>query len=341
LKAFLRALFLLPQKRLVNHFNHQPQTTSIMKLSQAIEGFLLEKRINLSQATTTKYAYVFRRFIDFIGDKDMKKVTSNDVRRFLEHLRTQHEQGDKTQLSQRTIHDYYAPLSSLWSWAEQELGIPHIIKGKVKAPEFNKTVIEPFTKDEVQRLARAAEFAEEWSTRRGRNIQSKRPTADRDKAILLTLVDAGLRASELCALTLADYDAARGRLHVRHGKGDKERYVVIGARTQKAIWKYLTGRPKPKTGDPLFATRENRHIDRENLHHMLSRMGDRAGVENVFPHRFRHTFAIEFLRNGGNVILLKELLGHESLEMVMTYVRIAERDIEGSARHSPADNWRI
>jgi integrase/recombinase XerD len=211
----------------------------------------------------------------------------------------------------------------------------------VKAPEFNKAVIEPFTKDELQRMVRAAEYADEWSTSRGRYVQAKRPTADRDKAIVMTLVDAGLRAGELCALKMADYDAGRGRLHIQHGKGDKERYAIIGARAQKAIWKYLTTRPKTKPADPLFATRDNRHIRRENLHHMLARMGDRAGVENVYPHRFRHTFAIEFLRNGGNVMLLKELLGHESLEMVMVYVKIAERDIDGGAKHSPADNWRI
>lgn len=58
-------------------------------------------------------------------------------------------------------------------------------------------------------------------------------------------------------------------------------------------------------------------------------------------HRFRHTFAIQFLRNGGNLFVLKELLGHESLDMVMRYARIAEQDIEASVRYSPVDNWRL
>lgn len=74
---------------------------------------------------------------------------------------------------------------------------------------------------------------------------------------------------------------------------------------------------------------------------MLNTIGKNAGVEKVYPHRFRHTFAIQFLRNGGNVALLKELLGHESIEMVMRYAKIAEQDIANAPAHSPADNWRL
>jgi site-specific recombinase XerD len=74
---------------------------------------------------------------------------------------------------------------------------------------------------------------------------------------------------------------------------------------------------------------------------LVNRIGDRAGVSNAHPHRLRHTFAVTFLRNGGNVKTLQELLGHESLEMVMLYVKLAEQDIDGAVKHSPVDNWRI
>ena len=82
-------------------------------------------------------------------------------------------------------------------------------------------------------------------------------------------------------------------------------------------------------------------MQRDNLRHTLQRIAERANVDNVYPHRFRHTFAITFLRNGGNVLLLKELLGHESLEMVMHYARIAEQDIDQGSDYSPADNWKL
>jgi site-specific recombinase XerD len=74
---------------------------------------------------------------------------------------------------------------------------------------------------------------------------------------------------------------------------------------------------------------------------MILRLGDNAGVQNAHPHRFRHTFAITFLRNGGSPLLLQELLGHEELSTVLHYVKLAEQDIDDGARHSPADHWRL
>lgn len=306
-----------------------------MKLSHAMQGYWLDKELSLSPRTVATYKIVFRYLIDFLNDADIEHIKSNDIRRFLIWLR------DGRQVSRRTVHDYWIPLSSLWTWAEKELEIPHIIRGKVKQPDYTKTTIDPFTAEEVSRLIKATEQTAPWTTRYGKRTRSRRSTAERDKAILLTLVDTGMRASELCALTLADYDQKRGRFYIRHGKGDKERYVVAGKRTQKAIWRYLLGRDGAAPDAPLFTTDTDKKINRKYLYQLVSRTGQRAGVSNAHPHRLRHTFAVTFLRNGGNVKTLQELLGHESLEMVMLYVKLAEQDIDGAVKHSPVDNWRI
>lgn len=117
--------------------------------------------------------------------------------------------------------------------------------------------------------------------------------------------------------------------------------IALGTRAAKAIWLYMTKRPDAKPTDPLFATKTERFMQRDNLRHTLEIIGKNAGVEGVYPHRFRHTFAIEFLRNGGNIALLKALMGHESLEMVMRYAKIVEQDIGCAPNHSPADNWHL
>ncbi len=70
-------------------------------------------------------------------------------------------------------------------------------------------------------------------------------------------------------------------------------------------------------------------------------MSKATQAKYAHAHRFRYTFAIEFLRNGGNVFVLKELLGHEKLEQTMRYVKFVESDISESAKHSPTDNWRL
>lgn len=126
------------------------------------------------------------------------------------------------------------------------------------------------------------------------------------------------------------------------GKGAKERSVRISPRTAKAIWKYLTIRSDARANDPLFATDRNTPINRHNLYGMLRSVGERAGVANVHPHRFRHTFSIQFLRNGGNIYTLQALLGHETLEMVQRYLKLSQLDLDADHRQaSPVANWRL
>jgi len=303
-----------------------------MKITAVLEGYWLDKQLSFSPRTVANYTHFFKRFIEFLGEVEFDTITSNDVRKFLHHLST-------TGLSERSVHDALIPLSSLWTWASKELGVVHIIRGKIAEPDYTEKVIEPFTADELRQLVDASEFIEYEAN--GKFIKRARPKREMIRAMILTFVDTGLRVSELCALTIGDYDAKRGRLHVKHGKNNKQRFVIMGNRTRKAIWKYMSTRPGAKNKEALFATKTGAHLERNNVRHMLDAIAKQADVNNVHPHRFRHTFAINFLRNGGNVLLLKELLGHESLEMVTIYVHLAEQDIDQGQAHSPVDNWRI
>lgn len=179
-----------------------------------------------------------------------------------------------------------------------------------------------------------------WKKRNAR--RSRRPTAKRDRAIILCLLDTGLRASELCDLQMRDYEPDSGQLYIRHGKGDKRRVVYLGQRARLCLWRYLADRNNTRPADPLFASRTNTRLDRNNLRHMLNTVAAQAKVNDVHPHRFRHTFAITFLRNGGNTFALQKLLGHEELTTVLKYVRLAETDIKAAqAAASVVDNWRL
>ena len=67
-----------------------------------------------------------------------------------------------------------------------------------------------------------------------------------------------------------------------------------------------------------------------------------SGVRKVYPHRFRHTFAISFLRNGGNIYVLQQILGHSTLDMVKRYLKLAEQDVVNAHRiASPVANWNL
>jgi len=306
-----------------------------MKLSNAVQGFLLHKKLEFSHTTVPSYQWALDHLIDFLGDVEVSGITTADLRLLFDHLLTEHK------LSRRSIKDIWARLSSFWTWAEAELEVKHVIKGKIKQPSYTKKKVIPLTEAEIKAILVATWYNKEWETRNGRKVKSKRPTALRDRAIILTLLDTGARASELCSLTIDDYDKKRGRILIQHGKRDKERIVTIGLRTQKALWRYLADRTDGKPSAPLFATNEGYHLKRDNLYRIVVTIGKNAGVKHVHPHRYRHTFAITFLRNGGNVPLLKELLGHEKIEMVLEYARIAEIDIDAAVKFSVADNWRI
>lgn len=305
-----------------------------MKLSDAIQGFWLTRRRSLSEDTRRNYGGRFKQFVKFIGDPEFLAIDSKDIRAALNN---EHDRG----VSDRTVYDMWVALSALWTWANAELNVPHAIRGHIPMPSFQKPAIVPFTENEIKAMIRAAEWSASWNSTLNKPTRSKRSTAKRDRAIILTLLDTGLRSSEMCALQCQDYNQDQGRLFVRHGKGDKQRYVYMGERTQKAIWLYNLER-SIKADDPLFMTKTRNRIDRNNLRHTLQAIAAVAGVEDVYPHRFRHTFAINFLRNGGNVFELQRILGHEELDTVKVYLSIAQVDIATAQRtHSPADNWRL
>ena len=83
-------------------------------------------------------------------------------------------------------------------------------------------------------------------------------------------------------------------------------------------------------------------MDRASLRKMIVRCAERAGVKKASVHKFRHTFAINFLRNGGSVLELQHMLGHERLDTVRIYASLAESDLrKAQERASPADKWKL
>ena len=126
------------------------------------------------------------------------------------------------------------------------------------------------------------------------------------------------------------------------GKGRKERILPICPRTAQVIWRYLNTRDDKRGTAYLFTTHDGRQMKRNTLRQVLQRTGERAGVPGANIHRFRHTFAITFLRNVGKRLALQRMLGHSTLEMVRRYLAIVQEDIEVAHRDaSPVANWLL
>jgi integrase/recombinase XerD len=250
-------------------------------------------------------------------------------------------------LASKTIHNFYISLCAFFTWAKRELDLPNPIKA-IPAPKFEQAPIEPFTKEEVEALLKACEQCNEAKTTDRRKYIMRRATGRRDQAIIMTLLDAGLRASELSALKVGDVDLKTGKVLVKHGrlggaKGGKGRTVFLGKAARRVLWRYLAEREDGEEPDaPLFLVKYDRPMNKNALRLIIVHLGQKAGVKKCHPHRFRHTFALTYLRAGGDVFTLQALLGHSTLDMVQHYARLAEIDIEQAhKRASPADNWRL
>lgn len=321
-------------------------------VSQAIPGFLQYKAAaGLSPRTLQSYEHHLKQWVEHISDKPLKKVTTADLRGYLVFLRQEFQpfrlNGKTDPLSPKSLHNVWITFSSFFTWASQEFNIPTPMRG-IARPKFPRAPVEVFSREEIEALLKACVSTGEARPGNRRSFVMRRSTADRDQAIILMLLDTGLRASELCALKVSDVDGKTGKVDVKHGadggaKGGKGRTVYLGKTGRRALWRYLVLRGETKNLDaPLFLGKMNRAMNRDTLRQMISALGRKAGVKKCHPHRFRHTFAITYLRSGGDVFTLQSLLGHSTLDMVAHYTRIAQTDIEKAhQRASPADNWHL
>lgn len=326
--------------------------SSGLSVSQALEGFLHTKAAEgLSPQTLRNYEHRLRQWIDHIGEVDVVAVTAQDVRGFLVWLRTDYRprryNGDRGPLSPKTLRNIYVTLSSFFTWAATEFDFESPMKG-VPTPKYTQPPVVPLTRDEIDALLDACDFTRRIDGGNRRRYRKQRPTARRDRAAIVTLLDTGLRASELCALRIWDVDLRSGRVEVRHGrrggaKGGKGRTVFLGKAARRFAWRYLAEREDGEDPEaPLLVGKWDRPMNPTSLRQLIKRLAEKAGVRDCYPHRFRHTFAITYLRAGGDVFTLQALLGHSTLEMVRHYARIAEVDLASAHRRaSPADNWRL
>ncbi len=164
----------------------------------------------------------------------------------------------------------------------------------------------------------------------------------RSYTIMLLLLDTGIRLSELTGLRTQDLHLEQGYIQVQ-GKGEKQRLVPVGNKVRKVLWQYMA-RHRLEPAYPeiasVFLDEGGRPLSNGAVYRMINRAGTRAHLEEVrcSPHTFRHTFAVTFLRNGGDVFSLQRILGHSSLVVVRMYANLADSDIRAQhTRYGPVD----
>ena len=285
----------------------------------------------LTLANRRRYA---GKLLWYLGQREAEVCGTRELRAFFAYLSTEHGEdeggrwgtGWKGKAKPATVSTYFRYLRAFFQFLLDEGVLDLSPMATLKPPIVRSDQVQPFTPDQVTALLEAAR-------------RSRYPL--RDTALVLFLFDTGCRSSEVCDLRMKDVDL-RGRRCTIHGKGNKSRAVYFGAETYKALYNYIRQKGREED-DFLFLSERSSTgggFTRWGLLQNIERLGEAAHIEacRCSPHTFRHTFAIEFLRAGGDTFTLQKILGHTTLSMTNQYVSLAQADIERQHRRfSPAD----
>ena len=225
-------------------------------------------------------------------------------------------------LDAATVQRYLITLKAFWRWAVDEGFVTENPTARIKLGRPQHKVIRGLPLEQIKVLLNS--------------LRDKSPEDTRNKAIVLMLLDCGLRVSEFANLRLEDVDLSRGVIVVM-GKGSKQRLARIGLKTQKALWRYIVLRESSLPW--LWLNQRGDRLTGNGIQQMIRKLGRRLGIP-LHPHLLRHTFAISFLRNGANAFECQYALGHSTLEMTRCYCQALNFD-DVFRRHelaSPVDN---
>ncbi|MFA4917131.1 MAG: tyrosine-type recombinase/integrase [Syntrophales bacterium] len=268
-------------------------------------------------STIEIYAVVINAFLKF---NDNPKPDKDTIRMFL-------KQVQDTGVSIHTQHIYFRTLKTFFTWLVGEKVIKHSPMEGMKAPRLPKLVITPLSNEDISHLVLCT--------------SGERFVDVRNRAIIFSLLDNGVRLQEMAGIMLSDINMNKGCIKV-YGKGHKERFVPIGKRAKQALLSYIARRVD--TYPVLWLTEERKPLTAGGLQIQLRRLCKQAEVHSSKrgAHIFRHTFAINYLRNGGDLFTLQQILGHATLDMTRKYTSSLSFDdaLKVHQKVSPMDNFK-
>lgn len=294
---------------------HRSKRTN--SLSQLLELWLetLDARC-CSQRTIVNHRGCVGKFIEFLN-QETPDCTPEDVGP--EHIRRWIIKRRNDGISSHTLHDDFRNPRTFWNWMLFEELTENNPFAKVQPPRKEKLLKPDLTPEQVDALLQATS-GKQWFELR-------------DRALILLLLDTGLRIHEAHRLTPACI--GNDSLIIR-GKGGKQRFVYLSPQVRLAIHRYLKFCPyEIGDDDPLWRGFQGPY-SLNGLQQSVRTVGERAGVTPLGPHQLRRTFATWSLRSGCDIETLRRLMGHSSLAILQQYLSLVENDLKNAhEKHSP------
>ena len=268
----------------------------------------------LSDKTIRNYGRLIGYLLDYLKEQH-KVLCLEDVRPMYikAYLMMLQERGAKPQY----INDQLKAFKVLFRYLYEEGYTDSILTERIKNVKQPKTIIKTFTEQEVKKMT------EYYSGHTFMEV--------RNRLMLMTFFDTGIRVSELIDLKLSQ---VKDEYILIHGKGDKERVVPKSPLLNKWMFKYLSTRENffayRRVPENVFLSRNGRPMTTEAIHRVIKIAGKAVGVSRdirVSPHTCRHTFAQMQLKNGLDLYSLSRLMGHSSISITQRYLE-GLRDFE-------------
>jgi site-specific recombinase XerD len=263
-----------------------------MTLQQSIDRFLLSAGI--SEATRRAYRADLRDFAEWYGDAPLERV---DVRVLADYTADLGRARPGGKLAPATIARRLAAVR----------GLVRFTLGRDRVPDASLAPRRPRRLPDVPKRDQVDELLDGLGA--GRN-----PLELRNRALIELLYSAGLRSAEAVGLDLGDVDFEQERVHVRLGKGGRDRVVPLGEEAGYWVARYVReARPRlvRRPENALFLSTRGRRLDTSTVRRVTPH-----------PHRLRHAFATHLLEGGADLRVIQELLGHASLSTTQTYSHV-------------------
>lgn len=267
-----------------------------------IKCYLASKAIaNLSKGTIKQYKYKLDHFFNTLH-KSYLDITANDIRIYLYNFKIERNASDSY------VDNVRVTLNSFFQWLVDNEYTPRNPCAKVDKIKYQPKRREPLTSIQLEELR--------WNT-----------SDVREKALVDFFFSTGCRVSECADVNLTDIKWENRSVHIRHGKGDKERFVFFNAESEVSLKEYLKTRSDDT--DALFVSVKSPHqrLQAHSLENIIKKVSDRAGI-HAYPHKLRHTFATAGLRGGMPLEKLQALMGHAAPETTLIYAKQSQKDLQ-------------
>lgn len=295
-----------------------------MFVSEALTDFLehLEIEGGRSQNTIRNYSLYLERFIEFAGDIEVVKITSEMIRRYRLWLNRYKNDNDGKELSILTQSYHLIALRGFLTYLSRR-DIPSLPADKIILPKTVRKQVTFLQYDEVVNLID--------------NIPLDSEQGLRDRAIIELLFSSGLRVSELVNLNRDHINLKRREFMVR-GKGQKDRPVFVSQHAAEQVENYLQARQDNLPALFLSYSRRStkptmsgdyRRLSARSIQRMISHYARLAGItKHVSPHTMRHSFATDLLMNGADLRSVQSLLGHSSISTTQVYTHVTDQHLK-------------